>query len=344
MNHKLLASYNNRPLLVDGERFQRYIHEAITKPCPTMEQVAQLRLDLKRYAREIVPGADAALMERLRVYGFQGSGVTCVEECRYAVDEAVAKAESPRAIRATKGKVGVINIFGPVDNRMTGELDKAGGTPLDWVSSAFDSLMGNPGVGAIVFRYDSPGGAVSMVPELADKIYAARSEKPIYAISDTLMASAAFWLGSAASMVIASPSADVGSVGVYVMHVDESGSLEQDGIKVTTVNAGKYKTEFSPYSPLSEDARAEAQSRVNEIYDGFTGALSRNYGIPVADVRKNFGEGRVVSAQKALAVGMIHRVMSFESLISKLTGSATKSASGPSAEKLLALHEYEESV
>lgn len=287
--------YNGSLWLADGERFQRYIHAAMVRPCPTVEQIkAHARAELQ--AAKELPTFEAA------------------------ANSVEIRAEAPRAIRAVKGKVGVIPIYGPVDQRMSGELMKAGGTSLSFVNAAFDALINDPSIGAVVMRYDSPGGGVAGVQELADKIYGARKRKPIYAIADSMAASAAYWLASAASMVIATPGGDVGSVGVYVMHVDKSAAMEKEGFKVTMVQSGKYKTEFSPYAPLSDDARAEAQARVDEIYTKFNAALSRNFDVPIGDVRKGFGQGRVVSADKALELGMAHRVMSFDELIGKLTG------------------------
>lgn len=360
-----LDAYRNSIWLADGERFQPFVARAMAHPCPTAKDIAKVHRKAMKAAGELLPAS--AQMERLRVYGVEaGSGVDEIREIAIAElaaenlelathgltqeirDSASLKvygdgvrAEAPRAIRAVKERIGIIEIAGPVAQRMSGELEKAQGTPLDFVSHAFDMLMANASVGAIVLRFSSPGGEVYGVQELADKIYNARSRKTVYAHADSLMASAAYWLGSAASMVIASPGADVGSVGVYVLHFDESAAMEKEGVKISMIHAGKNKVEFSPFAPLSDEARAEAQSRVDSIYDRFTGALSRNFDVPVSKVRSDFGQGRVVSADKALAAGMVHRVMPFESLISKLTGGKSERPQGPSAEKLLALHEME---
>ena len=349
-----LTAYQGSIWLADGERFAPFITRAMAQPCPTAKDVGKMHRRAMKAAGEILPGNEPR--GPLCVYGFDAGGKDCdIEDWNLSVgDEPLIgndgkqlsiKAEAPRAIRAVKGKIGVIPIYGPVDQRMTGELAKSGGTPLDFVSAALDALLANPSVGAIVLRFDSPGGSVSGVQELADKIYEARAEKPIYAIADSLAASAALWLASAATMLISTPGgggATVGSVGVYVMHVDESAALEKDGIKVTMVSAGKYKTEFAPHAPMSDEARGHAQARVDGIHEQFMGALKRNRGTTLDNVRQNYGQGRVLTAQQALSVGMIDRVMSFSELISKLAGSGTPAPSGPSAAKLLALHEYEE--
>ena len=360
-----LTSWNNSFWLADGERFQRCIDAAIHKPCPTAEQIRarhrewmQLAKDLPDMAAQGYGITDAEEEERFILYGdpskAQPMGIIDGKTGKQirsanspeAIAEANAiRAEAPRAIRAVKGKIGVIPIYGPVDQRMSGELEKAGGTPLDFVSAALDNLLGNQSVGAIVLRFDSPGGNVNGVQELADKIYEGRSVKPIYAIADSLAASAAAWLASAATMFVSTPAggaATVGSIGVYVMHVDQSAAMEKEGVKVTMVSAGKYKTEFSPYGPLSAEAKAEAQARVDTIYDQFAAALRRNRDTTIDNVRQNYGQGRVLTAQQALSVGLIDRIMSYQELIDKLTGGGAQAMGGPSKAKLLALHEHEE--
>jgi ClpP class serine protease len=112
-------------------------------------------------------------------------------------------------------------------------------------------------VKAIVLDVDSPGGVISGVAELAGELRGLRGgAKPIVAHADYLVASAAYWIASQADEIIATPSALVGSVGVYSMHVDQSGWLEQLGIKVTLVAEPAQKVEGNPFDPLGADAEA----------------------------------------------------------------------------------------
>ena len=324
-----LAAYHNSIWLADAELFQRHIQAAMVRPCPTAEQLRAQHREWMQLAKDLPGMALQATGKDCRIEAELARGTSYrIESIPQHVLEGPAptiRAEAPRAIRAVKGKVGVIPIYGPVDQRMSEELAKAGGTPLDFVSAALDSLMGNASIGAVVLRMDSPGGAVNGVQELADKIYSARANKPIYAIADSLAASAGLWIASAATMFISTPAggaATVGSVGVLVMHVDESAMNEKLGVKVTTVSSGKYKTEFSPHEPMSEDARAHAQSRVDAVHEQFMAALKRNRDTTIENVRQNYGQGRVLTAQQALSVGMIDRILSYEELIAKLTGGA----------------------
>lgn len=233
-----------------------------------------------------------------------------------------ARQAAARAIRSTKGKVGVIPVHGPIEQRLSAVSMKLGGTSTEEVGAALDALVADSTVEAIVLHIDSPGGSVYGVEELGEKLHQARQRKKLYAVADSMACSAAFWLASAAEVVCCTPGGDVGSVGVYCLHVDQSRALEEEGLQVTLVRAGKHKAEANPYQPLAEDARAHLQLQVDYTYDKFLAALKRNRGVSLEHVRAQFGQGRVLNAEQALAAKMIDRIMTFEHLLRKLAGDA----------------------
>lgn len=247
--------------------------------------------------------------------GIASTGITDTAE-----RELAAGGKAPKAVRAVKGRVGVIPVHGPLAQHMTSELMKADGTSCDFVSRALDALLADEGIGAIVLHCDSPGGYAFGIQELSDKIYSARAQKPIYAMADSMACSAAYWLASAAGVFCCTPGGEVGSVGVYAVHVDESLANELMGLNVSLIRAGKYKAEWGPWAPLSDDARAALQEAVDADYARFVDAVKRNRDTSADDVKANYGQGRALAAPDALAAGMIDRVMTFEALMAKLTG------------------------
>jgi hypothetical protein len=56
-----------------------------------------------------------------------------------------------------------------------------------------------------------------------------------------MAASAGYWLASQCTEIIATPSGDVGSVGVYMCHTDYSTMNDRIGIKPTYVGVPKYR-------------------------------------------------------------------------------------------------------
>lgn len=216
-------------------------------------------------------------------------------------------AAAPRAI-GTTGGVAVLPIYGMLSQRMNMMADMSGGTSTDLLGAQFDAAMADPAIKGIVFDVDSPGGAVQGTMELAAKIAAARGGKRIVAIANSLSASAAYWLSTAADEVFATPTAEVGSVGIIAAHLDSTAALEQAGLKYTLITAGRFKGETLDKVPLTDEARAFLQGRVNSYYDMFTNAIAANRGVSPDAVVDGFGEGRAVGANEALKLGMIDRI------------------------------------
>lgn len=233
-----------------------------------------------------------------------------------------AKRPSDRVV----GNIAVLPLFGTIFPRANMMTNVSGATSAEMFGKQFDALMKDPDIGAIVLDVDSPGGQVSGIEELSTKIYEARGPKPIIAVANHTMASAAYWIGTAADEVVITPSGEVGSIGVFAMHEDVSAALEKEGIKVSLISEGKYKTEGNPYEPLSEESRAAIQGRVGEYYDRFVKAVARNRGVKSSSVRNGFGEGRMVDSNQAVELGMADRIATLEEIITGLqrSGGSTK--------------------
>ena len=175
---------------------------------------------------------------------------------------------------------------------------------------------------------DSPGGNVDGVDELATEIFKARSQKPIVAVANSMAASAAFWIASAASEVVVIPSGLVGSIGIVAIHHDVSKQAENEGVKTTLISAGRFKTEGNSFEPLGDEAREAIQKLADGFMGMFVKAVARNRDVPISEVRNGFGEGRLVSAKDALRLGMVDRIGTMDETLKRLNGnrSGTKTA------------------
>ena len=217
-----------------------------------------------------------------------------------------------------KGKVVLIPLHGYISHRPTIYSALGLETSSETFGGWIEDLINNSDVGAIVIDVDSPGGTVAGLTGVTDKIYSLRGKKPIIAVVNDLMASAAYFIGSAANEIVADPDSLTGSIGTIGVHADYSVALERAGIKVTVVKAGKFKDEGNPYMPLSDEAKEDWQNMINQYYENFVSAVARNRGLAESKVKSEFGDGRVLKASKAKSVGMIDRVATMEQVISDL--------------------------
>lgn len=226
----------------------------------------------------------------------------------------------------------ILPLFGTIFPRANLMTDMSGATSAERFGAQFSALIADPDVSAIILDVDSPGGQVNGVQELADMIYSARGTKPIIAVANHIMASAAYWIGSAADEIVVSPSGEVGSIGVFSVHQDISAALEKDGVKVSIIKEGKYKAEGNPYEPLNEEAREAIQASVGEFYQSFVGAVAQHRGVSFETVRDGFGEGRMVGAEKAVELGMADRVATLNEVIEGLFNQNVSSVSAKAAD------------
>lgn len=215
--------------------------------------------------------------------------------------------------------VAVLSIDGIIAKRMNLLTQVSGGTSLELLGQEFDAALADGAVHSILLAVDSPGGATMGLQEVGEAIFAARGQKPIVALTDGMMCSAAYWLASAADAVyIASDTTMVGSIGVIYQHVDRSGADAQAGLKRTEVYAGKYKNALSDAAPLSEDGRADIQAKVDTLYSLFVSTVARNRGVDSHAVLDGMADARVFLGRDAVKAGLVDGVSSIASLIRDL--------------------------
>lgn len=243
------------------------------------------------------------------------------------IDRVAARNKDQRA-SVTSQSVAVLPVYGTISQRMDIMSDVSGGTSTDALGREFDRLIKDPDVSAIVFDVDSPGGNYYGTPELATKIYESRGQKPIVAQVNSLAASAAYWIASAADEIVMSPSADAGSIGVMAVHYDMSAANDEAGVKPTYIFSGQYKVEANPDEPLSDEAMAEIQRRVNEAGDVFTRQVARNRGVKPSVVRSQFGQGRIFGAADAIDRSMANRENTLEETVARLQSRKPRKTSG----------------
>jgi capsid assembly protease len=261
-----------------------------------------------------------------------------LEAQRLALASGMQVAAAPTAAVSTVpqragGSVAVLPLCGVLSPRGSWlSLMLGGGAGgLRGFRASFREALASPDVGAIVIDVDSPGGVISLIPETAEEIRAARGTKPIIAVANTMACSAAYWLAAQADELVCTPSGIVGSIGVYMVHEDYSKWNADFGVDPTYISAGRYKTEGNMDEPLSEGAREDWQAEVDLRYSAFIEDVAAGRGVSAVDVDENFGQGRVFQADPALAAGLIDRIGTIESVVGELLDPSGTAAAAASA-------------
>lgn len=211
--------------------------------------------------------------------------------------------------------VAIIPVYGVLDKRANLFMEISGGTSTQLLQRDIKQALYDPMVDSILLDIDSPGGAVDGTKELADFLVESRGKKPIIAFANGLMASAAYWIGSAADRIIANDTAMVGSIGVALTHYDRSEQDAKLGVKRTMVYAGKYKRIASDEKPLSEEGQEYLQGIVDTYYTIFIESIAGNRGMDPEQVIAKMADGREFIGKQAKKAGLVDHIAHFETAL-----------------------------
>jgi len=221
-----------------------------------------------------------------------------------------APKRQPPAITKNVGTAALVNVAGFIGPKPSWLSMALGWSDAQSIRAAVDAAAADPAIDVVVLYIDSPGGSVFGIQEAAASIAGAAQVKPVIALADPLAASAAYWLASQATQLYVTPSGEVGSIGIIARHEDYSGANAQAGISVTYLTTSAYKSEFNPDQPLSDAAKAAELGRMQDYHAAFVSAVARGRKVKPATVEAQFGQGRVLGAQAALAAKMVDGIAS----------------------------------
>lgn len=284
--------------------------------------MSDVTLSCERFVARLERLAHAPMAMRPDAMRSLAARIIAMEDFEDPPELAAVLVESPSAVAEeakvprlakVKGAVAVIPVYGTIAQHRGS--DYWGGVFTEELVGKVGEMVQAPNVGAVVLSFDSPGGIVYGVDEASDAIRQMGQVKPIFGHVKAEAASAAYYLASNTTKLFAQPSSEVGSIGVWTMHIDASKAFEEYGWDITLISAGKYKVEGHPFGPLEEDGKAELQRSVDRYYDSFLGSVAAGRGVTKGTVKSDFGEGRMLDAERAKSAGMVDGICTLGELL-----------------------------
>lgn len=214
-----------------------------------------------------------------------------------------------------------IQVSGVLLNRFSHQFGRWA-TGYQYIEKAYNRGMDDPQVSKIALLIDSPGGEVAGNFELVEKMVSRRGEKPVRAFANDHAYSAAYSIATASDDIVMSRSGGVGSVGVVIMHAEFSDMMENAGVKITFIYAGKHKVEGNAYEKLSKSAKKRFQKRVDHSYGEFVALVANNRDMEEQAVRDT--EALTYDATEAIEVGFADRVGAFDEEMAAFTEEAAE--------------------
>ncbi|ABL79220.1 signal peptide peptidase SppA [Thermofilum pendens] len=169
----------------------------------------------------------------------------------------------------------------------------------------------DPMAKAVLLVFDSPGGTVTASDELYQAVKELSQKKVVVSYAKGLLASGAYMAALPSRAILASPTSEVGSVGVIVTVLNVGNLLGKIGVTVYTFKSGELKDVGSPYRPMTEEDAKVLEEMVNYYFGLFKGRVLEHRG----NVSSEVFSGRPFTPDKALQAGLIDKVCTYQEAV-----------------------------
>ncbi|MCK1402031.1 S49 family peptidase [Bradyrhizobium sp. 4] len=213
--------------------------------------------------------------------------------------------------------VAILPVCGVLSRRFDWLTALCGWTTYEGLSAAFDQMLADSRVKAILMDVESPGGEAAGMLDICDKIIAARSIKPVWAVANTFAASAAYGVAGSAERLVLPRLGQVGSIGAVIVHIDQSAYDAASGDKYTAIYSGERKIDGWAHAPLSDGAAKTLQANVDNCRQQFCDLVGRQGRMTTSQAMKT--EAGVAADNSAVDGRYADAVATFEDALAELT-------------------------
>jgi protease-4 len=224
-------------------------------------------------------------------------------------------------------KVAVISLEGVISGEVLSDI---GSSLVELVSDQLERAAVE-GVSAVILKVDSPGGEVLASDEIYLLLEKFQKEHdiPVVASMGSLAASGGYYVSAPCRWIVANELTMTGSIGVIFHSYNYRGLMDKVGVRPEITKSGKLKDMMSgeklPEEVLPEE-RAILQGMIDESFAKFKDIIrtGRNHAAElnlkdgVTEGRKlasnwtEFADGRILSGQQALNLGLVDELGNFE--------------------------------
>ncbi|MCM1177297.1 MAG: signal peptide peptidase SppA [Clostridium sp.] len=178
-------------------------------------------------------------------------------------------------------------------------------------------------VKAVVFRVNSPGGSVVASDKIKTEVDLLKEVKPVIASYGNYAASGGYWISNNCDRIFANAGTLTGSIGVFSMIPDFSGTTRKVGVNVTSISSNAHGDMYSCMRPLDNAELAYMQASVDNIYDTFTSIVAEGRGLTQEYV-DGIAQGRVWAGTDALEISLVDEIGGIEEAIRYAAGSVSE--------------------
>ncbi len=209
-----------------------------------------------------------------------------------------------------KSHIAVVPAVGAITMSSEGPFAGGEGITAASMTRTLERLRKDKAVKAIVIRMDSPGGSPLASDLIWQEVMLARNEKPVVVSIGGMSASGGYYIASAATKIVASPTAIVGSIGVFGGKIVLGPALEKMGITHYPVPASPHEGaaaragHLSPFTKWDAATEERMRESMQRIYDLFVERVAQGRALPKEQIYGT-AEGEIFLATVGQERGLI---------------------------------------
>jgi len=226
-------------------------------------------------------------------------------------------------------KIAVIEVDGIITSH---EADPAGNNMVDVIKAQLDRAKDDSRVKAVILKVDSPGGEV-MASDQINKLFVKfqkDSDKPVICSMGSLAASGGYYISAPSRWIVADDLTLTASIGVIMEGLNYRGLMDKIGVAPDVYKSGKFKDMLSPMRETNEippEEHAMVQKLIDDTYQKFKGVvrdgrtaahkINGNEGKALSPDWESYADGRVVSGEQALQIGLVDEIGDFDDAVER---------------------------
>jgi len=229
-----------------------------------------------------------------------------------------------------RNKIAVIEVDGIITSH---EADPAGNNMVDVIKAQLDRAKDDSRVKAVILKVDSPGGEV-MASDQINKLFAKFQSdpkgKPVICSMGSLAASGGYYISAPSRWIVADDLTLTASIGVIMEGLNYRSLMDKIGVAPDVYKSGKFKDMLSPMRETNEippEEHAMVQKLIDDTYQKFKDVVrdgrnaahkaNGNEGKALAPDWESYADGRVVSGDQALQIGLVDELGDFDAAVKR---------------------------
>lgn len=194
----------------------------------------------------------------------------------------------------SRNKIAVIYADGTIGSDLIG----------DDLARTIEQVKADKNVKAVVFRVNSPGGAVMDSDLIRRAILQLQEEKLVVASYGDYAASGGYWISSSCSRIFCSNSTLTGSIGVFGMVPSYGDAIRRHlHVNPVSVSTHEHSDMFSGMRDLDPTELEWNQQQIETVYTNFVNLVAEGRNMTPAAVDE-IAQGRVWAGATAFGIGL----------------------------------------